>query len=160
VRATAAALLAGAMLCGCGAMATDRTRPARMEFAGERGPWRVEIRSAELTLDDWSLCVADATVNAVSEVPRLETLVVEVTSASGDELLVLEPREIYLDGVGPSVEPIGPPETLVLSPGETGVMAYDPGIRAPLLAYPFTLHVTVFRDRNLGRPRSATVLLY
>jgi hypothetical protein len=93
-------------------------------------------------------------------VPRLETLVVEVTNASGDELLVLEPREIYLDGVGPSVEPIGPPETLVLSPGETGVMAYDPGIRAPLLAYPFTLHVTVFRDRNLGRPRSATVLLY
>jgi hypothetical protein len=131
-----------------------------MEFAGEQGQWQVDLHSAELTLDGWSLRVMETAVNAVSEVPRLEKLVLEVTNTSDTEPLVLEPREIYLDGVGPSLEPLGPQETMVLAPGEAGVMTYDPGVRAPLTAYPFTLHVTVFRDEHLALPRSATITLY
>ena len=159
MRVLSAALLAGA-LAGCGAMVPGRTRPAEMEFESEQGTWRTELRAAELELDGWSLRVAEATVNAVSEVPRLETLVLEITNASQNGPLVLEPMEIYLHGIGRDITPLGPGETMVLAGGETVVMCYDPGVRAPLLAYPFVVDVTVFRGPGYSDPRRVTFTLY
>lgn len=131
-----------------------------MEFSDEQGEWLVEIAGAQLQMDRWSVAVTDAEVNVLHDVPKLEKLELEIANTSDSDSLVLAPQEIYLESLGRSLVELGPYEKVVLSPGETAVMDYSPGVRAPVTAYPFVVKVTVFGDEDLSDPRSVTLTLY
>lgn len=156
MRITVTTLLTVVLLAGC----VRRTRPAMMEFSDEQGEWVVEIVGAQLEMDGWSVAVTDAEVNVVGDAPKLEKLELEISNTSDSDKLVLAPREIYLEAIGPSLVELGPYETVVLSPGETAVMDYSPGVRAEITGYPFVINVTVFGDEDFSDPRSATLTLY
>ncbi|MFP3937856.1 MAG: hypothetical protein ACLFVW_05905, partial [Phycisphaerae bacterium] len=128
MRVTVTAMLTVALLTGC----VQRTRPAMMEFSDEQGEWLVEIAGAQLQMDRWSVAVTDAEVNVLHDVPKLEKLELEIANTSDSDSLVLAPQEIYLESLGRSLVELGPYEKVVLSPGETAVMDYSPGVRAPV----------------------------
>ncbi len=147
--------LAIAVLGGC----FPTTRPAMMEFSDDRGDWVVEVRGAQLEMDGWSLAVMDSEVGKARNLPQLQKLVLEITNTSRSEPLVLEPDEIFLEGLRAAV-PLGPYRTIVLAPGDSAVMEYDPGRRAPIVAYPFVVKATVFRGEGFEDPQTAELALY
>lgn len=151
----ALALIAASMSVGCAG-----TRPAMMEFADERGRWVVEVHAAELELDGWSVAVTEAELSDAFDPPKLYKLVLEITNTSESDPLILEPMEIYLHALRRSLVELGPYETISLAPGETAVMEYAPGARAPVTAYPFVINVTVFGDEELSETRHVTLTLY
>jgi len=154
-------IILAAVMSGCDAVMPGRTRPISMEMEDTEGLWQLDgIQKATLRLNGWEICIVESEVNAVSKVPLLEKLVLEITNTSLELPLILEPKEITITGAGNRAIFLGPPETVVLQCGRTHRLVFAPGMRADLLPYPFTVRVTVFRGVNFKGPQSVTLTLY
>ena len=155
------ALLIPIMLAGSLAGCTAPRRPVSMEILVEYGRWRLEgVKSATIDMGNWRVRIRESAVNDLPDVPRLEKLDLEIKNTSDTLPLYLEPREIILAGVAGRSPMMHPNNTIVLAPGQARNFLYEPGIRAPMLPYPFKVLITVFRGPKFENPQTITLRMY
>jgi hypothetical protein len=132
-----------------------------LELVTKEGQWRLDgVQGAALELNDWKIRIVESGVSALTPIPLLEKLVLEITNTSADKPLVLEPNEITIAGFAGEHARLGPQQQVVLQYSQSYVLKYTPGLRAPELPHPFLLQVTVFRGAGFEDPQPVTLKLY
>lgn len=156
----AGSLAAGAMFWpGCGAFRD--TRRLAMNIPADEGTWHLaDIGRVRLEKPGWTVRVVDSRVLEATEVPRLEKLVIEIVNTSAAEPLIVESDAVLIEGIAERHIRLGPQRTVVLRQNESHRVAYEPGLRAELLPYPFGVRVQAYRDMDHEDVRKATLRLY
>ena len=130
-----------------------------MEMDSPQGAWRLEgVNSAVLDMVGWQVRIVDSRVNVTATVPRLEMLVLEIVNTSPGESLTVQQGEVTISGVVDEVEVVGPSREAALARNDSLRVVYNPGIRAPLLLYPFA--VRIIADRPGGVMKQVVLKLY
>ncbi len=139
-------VLTACVLLGCGGCLFQRpTRGVSLELATAGGDWRVEgVQGATLMLKGWEVRILDSKVATAPQIPMLERLILEIVNTSPSDPLVLERGKVRLTGFTAPFF-VGPPHRAVLGCNESQVVTYDPGLRAPVLPYPFKVRISVHR---------------
>ncbi len=158
VKFAASAVLVFCAACG-GCDAMRGVRSVSMEITQPEGAWRLEgVHNATLERVGWQLRIVESKVSAASSVPRLEKIVIAIVNTSADMPLMVAQNSVTIDGIAGEKAFTGPRKPFALAQNELLELVYNPGIRAPLLLYPFNLNVTVGRPG--GEKERVTIKLY
>ena len=158
MRKMAIMLIAAAILAtGCG---RPEPRQAGMQISTDQGTWRLtSIDLAEFQQDGWSICIYGTEVSTGPN-PRLERFILKIINTDDSRPLYIAPNEIWVTAPDNSPIYLGPSRGRPLAKNESWGVTFDPGIRAPDMAYPFSITVTVFRGPNRTKPQTAFLTLY
>jgi hypothetical protein len=153
-------LTACVLLGGVGCLYQRPTRGVSLELATAGGDWLVEaVRGATLKLKGWEVRILDSKVATAPQIPMLERLILEIVNTSPSEPLVLERGKVRLTGFTAPLL-VGPPQRAVLGYNESQVVTYDPGLRAPILPYPFKVRISVHRRSDPKDFQDIVLTLY
>lgn len=152
-RKTLLLALAAGMLGGCGM--GRPLRPMILEMTSEQGTWRVEASAAILQRQGWEIDILETKVATSPAVPLLERLAFRIVNTSAEPLTV-GPNDAMLIGLNGGVF-LGLDKPVTLHKGQSVPYVFDPGLRAPVLAYPFRLEAIVHRGQQ---PEKVKIIFY
>ncbi len=145
-----------ASLAGC--FGSRGLRPVSMEMSDSLGSWRLDgIQQASLQRTGWRMDIVESAVAPNATIPRLEALYIEIVN-TGPEPITIRPNEITLTGLTSWLF-LGPDNSVTLQEDQRYLIEYDPGLRAPVLMYPFDLNITIFRGSQQS-PDPVKIILY